>query len=295
MSAGNEYTLAELEPGWTEESHERRSKTSMRMHGSMRMQLRRVGRTPENSRHYVPGDPVHLIDWKAFARTDEVIIREQRDEASAQVAIVIDFGESMHWPDAAENPGKISKFEIAMRTAMWLAHTHLVMGDAVQCWLRQSDAVPSLRWTPRSPADVMAVYAAIQNQFSTRVLDFFLAHPWLGRKTDTLWLLTDALETWNISEIALSSKRVMFAHILSSLECSVDWMDNDTCYVERTPRRKDYMGMQLKAGKSFEHAVNQWRETWQKQVRKWGGSYFLATDTTAVSSFFHWVTAVDER
>lgn len=295
MTAGKEYTLAELEPGWTEESHERRSKTSMRMHGSLRMQLRRVGRTPENSRHYVPGDPVHLIDWKAFARTDEVIIREQRDEASAQVVIVVDFGDSMQWPDVADLPGKISKFEVAIRTALWLAHTHLVMGDSVTCWLRQSDAIPNVRWAPRSPADVMTMFAAMRNQFTTRVLDFFSPHPWLDRKSDTLWLLTDALENWNVAEIARTSKRVMFAHVLSSLECSVNWMEDDTCYVERAPRRKDYMGAQLKTGNSFEHAIKEWRETWQQQVRKWNGSYFLATDATTVSAFFHWVTAVDER
>ena len=66
-----EYKMAELEPGLPEEARDKRVKTSPRMHGTMRMALRRVARNPENSRLYVVGDPVPLIDWKAYARTDE--------------------------------------------------------------------------------------------------------------------------------------------------------------------------------------------------------------------------------
>lgn len=301
---GKEYTLAELEPGWTEESHERRSKTSMRMHGSLRMMLRRVGRNPENSRHYVPGDPVQLIDWKAYARTDELIIREQRDEASANVAIVIDAGESMQWPDSdSDLPNLVTKFEIALRTGLWLAHTHLTMGDTVACWLRTGGSLPTARWVPRSPADVLALFAVLaknketsrEHGFLNGAKNFFAKYPWASRKSDTMWILTDALEAWSVPDVAMSAKRVMFAHVLSSHECSSAWMEDDTCYVERVPRRKDYMGAQLKSGGSFESAVNSWRSGWQELLKRWGGSYFLATDTTSVGSFFHWVISVDER
>lgn len=301
MPSGKDYTLAELEPGWTEETHEHRAKTSMRMHGSLRMVLRRVGRNPENSRRYVPGDPVNLIDWKAYARTDELLIREQRDEASSQVYIVVDAGASMQWPDPDwnEGPQVAVKFEIALRSALWLAHTHLVMGDTVSCWLRRSENLPDVRWVPRSPADVMALFAVLsrdkKTSFNSVVKDFFIAHPWPDRPSDTMWLLTDGLESWSISRLAMTTKRLMFAHVLSSCECVSQWMDDETCYVERSPQRKDYMGAQLKTGGAFEQAVEDWRKTWQQQLKTWGGSYFLATDTTSVGAFFHWVTAMDER
>lgn len=286
-----EFTLAELEPGWSEETSDRRKKTSMRMQGSLKMALLRVGKTPENSRKYVFGDPVSLIDWKAYARTDSLIVREQRDEASAHIVIIVDFGSTMIWPLPVDFPGVIQKAELGLRLGLWLAHAHLVLGDTVEVWIRTTGAIPQSKWKPRSPADVMAVFAATHGNLVEKIPAFFSLGDWNSPRSDSLWLLSDGLDNWNLDEILESSRSPRLVQTLSSLEYDVGWMEDDTCYLEREPTRKDYMGAQLKAGTGYYDRVKEWRDSLKKSVKGRGGDYFLATDRTPVGMFIHFLHA----
>ena len=286
-----EFTLAELEPGWTEESRDNRRKTSIRMQGSLNMSLLRVGRNPENSRKYVAGDPVNFVDWKAFARTDQLIVREQRDEASSLVTIVADLGRSMHWPPPEIGSGTITKAELSLRLGLWLAYTHLTMGDAVEVWLRRDQDLADMRWRPRSPADVMTLFQAVRNAVARDIPKFFQDTVWNNPHSDRMWILTDALEAWAVETTAQTSKAPRFLHTLSSMEYDISWVDEQTCYIERMPRRKDFMGHQLKAGAAYKEHLAAWMEGWSRNVRRWGGEYFLATDKTPVSMLVHFLHA----
>ena len=134
--------LAALMPSHQLEVHFRRMKSSQRLVGSWMMALRRPSRTPESSRLYVKGDPVNLIDWKAYARTDQLIIREQRDEASARIVIGIESTASMAWPTPDVSAALLkrgsrvppTKIEVAVRMALNLAWIHLRQGDLVELW-----------------------------------------------------------------------------------------------------------------------------------------------------------------
>jgi uncharacterized protein (DUF58 family) len=275
-----EFTLASLEPGWSEDLSDPRRKTSMRMHGSLKMSLLRVGRNPENSRKYVSGDPVSMIDWKAFARTDSLIVRQQRDEASARIVIIIDIGDTMNWPNTEDRlamnedvRNTISKTELAFRIAFWLAHTHLVSGDTVECWLRSGAEGPKKRWRPRSPADVITVFTAARKSIATELLRFFEEIDWSGARSDLTWLLTDGLDQWNYESIVNVSRKTLHVQVLSSLETDVSWMDDDTCYLDREPHRKDYLGEQLKAGDRYSEKITAWRQSTRQNIRKF--SIFL--------------------
>lgn len=286
-----EFTLSELEPGWTEEPSDSRKKTSMRMQGSLRMSLLRVGKNPENSRKYVFGDPVSMIDWKAFARTDNLIVREQRDEASARVVVVFDCGPTMRWPVAGNTQNAISKAELAIRIGLWLAHTHLVLGDSVECWWRGDMDLPDRRWRPRSPADVITVFEVLSKDVVTLGPQFFTPTPWMDQKCDTLWLLTDGLDGWNTDVLLESSRLPRLIHTVSSLEHDLSWMEDDTCYLERIPVRKDFMGRQLKTGTAYQDRFKSWCDSWRHTLRRAGGDYFLATDKTPVGLLVHFLHA----
>lgn len=62
--------------------------------------IRRIGHTMEfdQIREYVPGDDVRSINWKATARTNELMINQYRDERSQQVYSLIDTGRVMKMP-----------------------------------------------------------------------------------------------------------------------------------------------------------------------------------------------------
>ncbi len=46
-------------------------------------------------RAYRPGDDVRRIDWKAYARTEDYIIKQYRDEVSPSIEVVLDGSRSM--------------------------------------------------------------------------------------------------------------------------------------------------------------------------------------------------------
>jgi|TARA_B100001971_G_C18199940_1_gene543913 uncharacterized protein (DUF58 family) len=65
------------------------------------------GLTFKDHRIYSPGDDIRLIDWKVFARTDDLHIKTYEEERNLTVHIIMDYSASMGF-------GKpISKFDFA--------------------------------------------------------------------------------------------------------------------------------------------------------------------------------------
>ncbi len=291
------YTLAELEPGWPENLGTSRVKSSPRMHGSLIMSLRRVSRSPENSRLYVHGDPVSLIDWKAYARTDELIIREHRDEAAAKISIVIDASESLLWPDpkALDEHGGLGqvpqKVEIACRVALYLAHAHLTMGDFVTIAFLDRDGDVTRSWIPRSPADLIGMYEMCMRQGFVEALESLMSiAKWVPTQDDCVWWLSDFLRDERLPSIWTTLKRVAVLHVFSHLELSTEWMDGSTSYRDESRGRKIYLGDQLKSGQQWAEAIDSWRSFVKQTVTRRGGSYLAINNTTNVGDFFHWLT-----
>jgi uncharacterized protein (DUF58 family) len=78
-------------------------------------------------RPYQPGDELRSIDWKAYARSDHLLIRRFVDERSLPLGIVIDGSASMRW-------GKPDKFAHAQLIAAVLGVLALDQGDEVDVW-----------------------------------------------------------------------------------------------------------------------------------------------------------------
>jgi hypothetical protein len=293
-----QFLLSELSPSWSEDLTANMRKTSIRQQGSFQMSLLKVGKTPENSRKYLPGDPVGLIDWKAFARTDDLIVREHRDEASAKVMICIDLGLTMRWPDDSipVTVRSTSKAEVAIRVGLWMAYSHLVSGDAVEIWIRDKGNDPSKCWIPRNPSDVLSVFESCKESLSQRITDFFRENLWNSLpKRDLAWILSDCLDDWVKDDFLQGLKSVHLIHVLSNLERNIAWMDDNTSYVAKTPARKEYMGSQLKSGNEYSLALNDWRQKIETSFRTLNGGYFLAFDDTPVGNLIHYLLSARGR
>ncbi len=290
------YTLAELEPGWPEDLSTARVKSSPRMHGSMMMSLRRVSRSPENSRLYAHGDPVHLIDWKAYARTDELIIREHRDEAAARVGIVLDLSDTLHWPrpDAVRENGMSEripqKIETAIRVALYLANAHVTMGDMVSIGILDPGGEVTKAWSPRSPADVLGMYQmCLKSGFADAIQSLTMVTSWIPKKFDTTWWLSDFLAREIFPADWSETRKLAVIHVFSWLESSSEWMDGGTSYRDDSRGRKIYLGDQLRVGDQWREAMSTWREKVRKSARGSGGVYMAIDDRTNVGDFFHWL------
>jgi uncharacterized protein (DUF58 family) len=77
-------------------------------------------------RKYVFGDQFRLIDWKASARTQKLIVKEYESERDITVMIIVDSSNSMAG-GAIEN----TKFEYAIRACMLLTKVALTRRDNV--------------------------------------------------------------------------------------------------------------------------------------------------------------------
>lgn len=290
-------TLADLEPRWNEEYFLNFRKTSARIQGTLKMSLERVSRLPEGSQPYSHGDPVRLIDWRAYARTDQLVVRKQRDEASSDVSIVVDLGEQMDWPNAAAREEIVqatssnipTKLEVAIRIGSWLLHNHLVLGDSPTFTAIQGNKTLG-SWKPRSTSEVMDFFSATDLTLVQRLTKLLTTSLPSKNKSDFVWILSDAIDDQiELDQLMDLGKKFSFLHILSSSELDVGWMQDTTAYIETVPLKKEYLGSQLKQSPSYHEKIRAWQQEFQTRTRRLGGTFAGLTDRTKVSDFFHFV------
>ncbi len=248
---------------------------------------------PESGREYVAGDPVNMIDWKAFARTDQLIIREIRDEATARVMIGLDVSETMIWPtgDLAAR-AQASKAEVATRLAFNLAHLHLRMGDLVEIWLvtdgdMKKRAEPALVLKPRSPSDVVTAFNRIHDHgFSKEAVTAeFVPGELAGRPRDVSIWVGDGLGPADFNAFLGRGKRALLLHVLSSLELDIAWTDGDISYFDEGLGKKEYQGQILKHRDNYKKHLANWRQKLERKMHKQGGEYLTVSDATAIAQY----------
>ena len=103
------------------------SKRSLQLnYGLQRSKQKGLGSEFYGMRKYVYGDQFRLIDWKASARTQKLIVKEFESERDVSVMILVDSSSTMAG-GAIEN----TKFEYAIRACMLLTKVALTRRDKV--------------------------------------------------------------------------------------------------------------------------------------------------------------------
>ncbi|MFT7486497.1 MAG: hypothetical protein ACI9F9_002352 [Candidatus Paceibacteria bacterium] len=77
-------------------------------------------------REYVPGDELKHVDWKVFAKSDRLVVKEYVEETNLALHLLVDASESM-----AYTSGKWSKFDYSRWCSAALAHLTLSQRDTV--------------------------------------------------------------------------------------------------------------------------------------------------------------------
>ena len=281
-------TLAALAPGLPLEMRVSRTRSSQRLQGSWLMNLLRPSRLPESSRQYVRGDPVNMIDWKAYARTDQLLIREVRDEASALTGIVVDLSETMLWPRGFSFASNLpTKAEVALRVGLALVHMHLRAGDHVAMGvvhgpgLEPRSAESWIRF--RSPADAVNVFDHLQHgSFQLDVILDAVTKGWMPTgRFDTAWWIGDGLGSGDFASFLEGSSCPVLLHILSSLECDISWIKGSASYFDEWREPKEYQGDTLRS--QYAESLGRWRAKMEAQVTRLGAAYGHITDKTPIT------------
>ncbi|MFW9992709.1 MAG: DUF58 domain-containing protein [Candidatus Odinarchaeota archaeon] len=99
-----------------------------KMFGSHRTREKGTGDDFHSLRKYFPGDEFKKVDWKAFSRTNELMVREFEAEKNIRMVVFLDHSGSM----GGGMPGN-TKLDFAIRSAMLAMHMSRERGD--QCAL----------------------------------------------------------------------------------------------------------------------------------------------------------------
>lgn len=106
------------------------------------------GRSIEFAQHreYTPGDDTRQVDWKVYARSDKIYLKQYEDETNLQCTLLLDVSESM----AFRSPNSpLSKLEYAQMIVACLGYVVLSQQDAcglatftndIETWLMPSSS-----------------------------------------------------------------------------------------------------------------------------------------------------------
>lgn len=95
--------------------------------GIHRSPLRGAGEDFAKHRDYQQGDDLRYLDWKLYARTDRLYVREFEERSNLQAYLVVDASASMDYAGG----GGVTKLRYASYAAAALAHLMIGAGDAV--------------------------------------------------------------------------------------------------------------------------------------------------------------------
>ena len=77
-------------------------------------------------RPYIAGDEMRRIDWRVYARTDRLYVKESEEETNAPVRLMLDVSASLNF-----TPRDVSKLDYARYLAASLAYLSVRQGDRV--------------------------------------------------------------------------------------------------------------------------------------------------------------------
>lgn len=99
------------------------------------------GGTADFAQHrpYTAGDDLRLLDWKAWAKSDRLYVKEFEDETNLRATLLLDASASMNYGD-----GEANKY----------SYSSLLAGSLAYLLLRQSDAVGMLVFDDALRAEV---------------------------------------------------------------------------------------------------------------------------------------------
>jgi len=82
-------------------------------------------------RPYVPGDDIRHVDWKVFAKTDKIYLKQYLEETNLHLICVVDASESMGYSSIGEAGATWSKYDHATAIAASLCYMAVQQQDSV--------------------------------------------------------------------------------------------------------------------------------------------------------------------
>lgn len=269
-------------------------------YGSALMLLKDQSKISELTRPYLLGDSISKIDWRAFARTDQLIIREERQHAQQQITFFLDASSSMFFPEKLDskelyNKEKIcQKIDLAVRILIHLVGSHLKSSDQVDIYLIKDNSFFSQNhslFSPRTLQDLFDFYQIISESFYDlkSVLSFFSEAGFEQKKTDLYYLISDGFffgeEAKKDFFFKLKQDRpFVFLQILNTLEQDFAWLKTSALYHEEVSKKMD--GRSLLNKDYLTASLITWNKCLQEKIKEHFWIAATLTEKTSIDSYF---------
>lgn len=163
-------------------------------------------------KQYAPGDDLRYLDWNAYGRLDQQLIKTFRAEREAPVHLLIDASASMGVPAGD------AKLAFAAGLAAGLAYVAMRQGNPARAVVLGSGTdmrlSPLLRHVQRLP-EMMQFLASLQAQGPTRLADGVEAYMRSTHLPGTTIVLSDFLVESAVYETTLDRLRGRGHHVLA--------------------------------------------------------------------------------
>ena len=173
-------------------------------------------------RAYMPGDDVRRIDWRVYARTDRLYVKEFEADTNANLHLLLDISRSMDF-----GSGAVSKLEYARFLAASLAYLSLRQRDRIGLITFDHDLVETIPTSIRHFNRVLHALDVMTpggHSEYTRPLEKIAESL---RRRSLVVLISDLYETPQkllsaIAPLRYSGNDLIVFHLLDPLELSLD-------------------------------------------------------------------------
>ena len=173
-------------------------------------------------RAYVPGDDVRLIDWRVFARTDRLYVKQFEADTNANLHLVLDISASMDF-----GSGTVSKLEYAKFLAASLAYLSTRQRDRIGLITFNNDIVDFI---PTSIKHFSRVLHTLDKVTAGGVSDYQLPLEKIAerlRRRSLVVLISDLYETPDrllaaMNQLRYRGNELIVFHLLDPLELSLN-------------------------------------------------------------------------
>src|ERR1043165_3351511 len=82
-------------------------------------------------RPYVPGDDIRHVDWKVYAKSDKVYLKQYLEETNLHLICIVDASESMAYGTVGDGDARLSKYAHATAISASLSYMAIQQQDSV--------------------------------------------------------------------------------------------------------------------------------------------------------------------
>lgn len=242
-------------------------------------------------RQYVLGDPLKDIDWKVYARTDKLYIKEHEEETNLSGYLVMDTSASMSY----KGSGSMSKIEYASTLAASLGYLMLKQQDSVGL-VSFANGLRKIMRPRTGMAHLKAICTELENTKATDKTNIGETLDLVGqsmRKRGIFIMFSDLMDDADViikklRQLRTRKHEIVLFHVLDRDELTFpfesstmfhDMEDNSEIVTDAFSLRQEYL-----------KRVRRLIQTFKSALRKSGIDYLIADTSmpleTSLRSFF---------